>query len=265
MHKDISILAREVKKQGWEVAPTKNNHLMFISPKGERIYTGSTPQDVRSVRNLRAQLRQKGFQDHHNKKKNGETTMETTAAAAEPARPQRTLIKGAPWLPQSVGSRPAKVLGVLGGLGEPIKTKDLINMMDLPANSINPALHRLTKDKFITKHIITEGLRKLALWSISDLGRRVLEGLVRGTVKVSTHAISKKPRKSRTSNKVEAPVGAYCLTWTDAKGDNTDYFKDQEHALAFLQELANEEGNSSFRLWQELSIKLKTTVVVELG
>jgi len=62
MDAQMKKLVKTAKEQGWLIEKTENNHWMFVPPDGGRIiYTGSTPSDSRSRRNLIADLRRGGL------------------------------------------------------------------------------------------------------------------------------------------------------------------------------------------------------------
>jgi hypothetical protein len=57
MTKEMKRFIREAEDVGWRVEPTRSGHLAFYSPDGQNvIHTGSTPQDWRTYRNLRAEI-----------------------------------------------------------------------------------------------------------------------------------------------------------------------------------------------------------------
>lgn len=51
------------ERQGWQVTLKKSGHLRFKPPSKKRklVFSGSTPSDHRSVKNLRQQLRRQGL------------------------------------------------------------------------------------------------------------------------------------------------------------------------------------------------------------
>jgi hypothetical protein len=68
MRKDIKQLRVLAEKLGWTVERTKNDHLCWTAPTGERFYSASTPSNARGVLNLKSQLRKAGLPlDKHRK------------------------------------------------------------------------------------------------------------------------------------------------------------------------------------------------------
>lgn len=47
---------------GWTMEKRKSGHLKLTSPKGDIIFTASTPSDWRATKNLASQLRKLGVQ-----------------------------------------------------------------------------------------------------------------------------------------------------------------------------------------------------------
>ncbi|QOP64264.1 hypothetical protein QDW16_gp40 [Microbacterium phage Quenya] len=61
MNKDLKKLIATVEAQGCVVTTSTKGHLLF-NKDGRRVaVTGSTPSDVRSFRNLKADLRRAGY------------------------------------------------------------------------------------------------------------------------------------------------------------------------------------------------------------
>ncbi|SEM83322.1 type II toxin-antitoxin system HicA family toxin [Streptacidiphilus jiangxiensis] len=61
MTKDVRDLVKALRKQGFEVTPSRNNHLI-VRRDGRRIATlASTPSDHRGQLNILAVLRRAGF------------------------------------------------------------------------------------------------------------------------------------------------------------------------------------------------------------
>ena len=61
MRADLRALLAAARACGWEVTMTKKNHYKLTSPEGGApVYSGGTPSDWRSNRNLRAHLRRRG-------------------------------------------------------------------------------------------------------------------------------------------------------------------------------------------------------------
>jgi hypothetical protein len=59
--KTMKALRRLAEAQGWVVDPTKNGHLMWKSPAGQIVTSGSTESDWRAHRNHLARLRRCGL------------------------------------------------------------------------------------------------------------------------------------------------------------------------------------------------------------
>ena len=63
MRKEIKKLAKVARAQRWAVEQTNGGHLRWRSPNGgSAIYSPRTPSDWRSLRNLKARLRQCGLE-----------------------------------------------------------------------------------------------------------------------------------------------------------------------------------------------------------
>ena len=62
MSRDITHLKRVASKAGWTVGMTNGGHVYFLPPTGGgKIYTSSTPSDVKAIRNVKARLRRLGL------------------------------------------------------------------------------------------------------------------------------------------------------------------------------------------------------------
>jgi hypothetical protein len=61
MGKQIDVLIKAAKEQGWEVERGKGNHYKWISPLGGFFFSSSTPSDHRAIKNLERDLRVRGF------------------------------------------------------------------------------------------------------------------------------------------------------------------------------------------------------------
>jgi hypothetical protein len=57
MADDLKALVRLYAEWGWTIEKTNGGHLRFKGPKGELVFSGSTPSDWRSLANLRASLK----------------------------------------------------------------------------------------------------------------------------------------------------------------------------------------------------------------
>jgi hypothetical protein len=57
MKKDVKQLVQLYIQWGWKIDKTNGGHLRFRGPKGELVYSASTPSDWRALANLRAQLK----------------------------------------------------------------------------------------------------------------------------------------------------------------------------------------------------------------
>jgi predicted RNA binding protein YcfA (HicA-like mRNA interferase family) len=60
-NKDVNVLIKEAQSQGWNVAPTKNSHLKWLSPKGGLFFSSSTPSDRMAIHRIKQDLRMNGF------------------------------------------------------------------------------------------------------------------------------------------------------------------------------------------------------------
>jgi hypothetical protein len=60
-NKELGELVAEAEGQGWVVIRRVNNHLKWISPVGQTVFTSGTPSDVRAVKNIKRDLARFGF------------------------------------------------------------------------------------------------------------------------------------------------------------------------------------------------------------
>lgn len=61
MASDLQKLIRLAKKADWRVEVRKSGHLVWIGPKGQKVFSGRTLSDVRAVKNLKGELRRHGL------------------------------------------------------------------------------------------------------------------------------------------------------------------------------------------------------------
>lgn len=61
IHKDIQVLERTAREQGWQVVITGGDHLKWTGPNGTLIFSAATPSDFRTIRNLKAKLSKAGL------------------------------------------------------------------------------------------------------------------------------------------------------------------------------------------------------------
>lgn len=59
--KEYRPLAAKAKEQNWTISPTRGGHLVWLSPKGDKVYSPSTPSDFRSLPNVIRKLKHKGL------------------------------------------------------------------------------------------------------------------------------------------------------------------------------------------------------------
>lgn len=59
--KELQVLVKQARSQGWEVERTKGDHYKWISPGGVFFFSASTPSDTRALRNIKRDLRVNGF------------------------------------------------------------------------------------------------------------------------------------------------------------------------------------------------------------
>ncbi len=64
MSKDLRMLLRELKRQGFQVKPTKRGHVRVLRDGQTVGFLAGTPSDWRSHRNAVATLRRAGFVHH---------------------------------------------------------------------------------------------------------------------------------------------------------------------------------------------------------
>lgn len=67
--KDVNVLIKQAQKQGWEVTITKGMHLKWVSATGSFFFSACTPSDVRTVKNIKRDLRLNGFVEIKKKNK----------------------------------------------------------------------------------------------------------------------------------------------------------------------------------------------------
>jgi predicted RNA binding protein YcfA (HicA-like mRNA interferase family) len=58
--RDLRRLAKHLRSQGWQVDMTKGGHVVFIGPRGQKVFTAATSSDRRGRKNLIAELRRRG-------------------------------------------------------------------------------------------------------------------------------------------------------------------------------------------------------------
>lgn len=61
MNKDLKVLLKKAREQGFTVRMNRRQHYRVTSPSGETISTPSTPSDYRSLREVRSKLRRIGM------------------------------------------------------------------------------------------------------------------------------------------------------------------------------------------------------------
>lgn len=62
MSKDFRKLARQARKQRWEIVKTSGNHFKWIPPDGgDYVVSSNSASDMRAVKGLRASLRKHGL------------------------------------------------------------------------------------------------------------------------------------------------------------------------------------------------------------
>jgi hypothetical protein len=59
--KELQVLIKQARSQGWEVERTKGDHYKWLSPRGNFFFSASTPSDRRGLLNLKRDLRINGF------------------------------------------------------------------------------------------------------------------------------------------------------------------------------------------------------------
>lgn len=69
INKDMQLLMKEAKDQGWFVELTRGGHYKWQSPSGNLVFSSQTPSDYRAVQNLKRDLRMYGFIELKVKKK----------------------------------------------------------------------------------------------------------------------------------------------------------------------------------------------------
>lgn len=63
MDKELKVIVKEARKQGWTVEETRNQHIRFISPSGAVYIAHKTASDHRGIKNMKAHLRRLGWVD----------------------------------------------------------------------------------------------------------------------------------------------------------------------------------------------------------
>lgn len=59
--KELSVLIKQAREQGWKVASTNGGHYKWLSPLGGFFFTAATPSDHRALKNIKRDLRINGF------------------------------------------------------------------------------------------------------------------------------------------------------------------------------------------------------------
>lgn len=59
--KELNKVIKEAKKQRWVVVKTKKNHIKWVNPQGEVVYSACTPSDFRAIKNILEDLKRRGF------------------------------------------------------------------------------------------------------------------------------------------------------------------------------------------------------------
>jgi hypothetical protein len=59
--KEVQVLIKEARNQGWAVERTRGDHYKWLSPRGTFFFSASTPSDRRALLNLKRDLRVNGF------------------------------------------------------------------------------------------------------------------------------------------------------------------------------------------------------------
>ena len=60
-NKEVLVLVKQAREQGWTVEKTNGGHYKWMSPVGKFFFSAFTPSDVRAVKNLERDLRVNGF------------------------------------------------------------------------------------------------------------------------------------------------------------------------------------------------------------
>jgi hypothetical protein len=55
-NKELGELIADAEEQGWVVGRRTNGHLKWVSPKGEVVFSSSSPSDPRAVSNIKRDL-----------------------------------------------------------------------------------------------------------------------------------------------------------------------------------------------------------------
>ena len=61
--KDVQLLIKKARKQGWTVEVTRGSHLKWLSPDGEGgpYFSSSSPSDHRAIKNMEKDLARRGL------------------------------------------------------------------------------------------------------------------------------------------------------------------------------------------------------------
>jgi hypothetical protein len=60
-NKELSLLVRQAREQGWQVELTNGGHFKWQSPLGRFFFSAQTPSDIRALKNIKRDLRNNGF------------------------------------------------------------------------------------------------------------------------------------------------------------------------------------------------------------
>jgi predicted RNA binding protein YcfA (HicA-like mRNA interferase family) len=77
--KDVEQLIHVAQDQGWHVTKTKGSHWKWTSPQGAIVFSGQTPSDLRALKNIKRELRLRGFIELKPKRKKNEQTQIDTS------------------------------------------------------------------------------------------------------------------------------------------------------------------------------------------
>lgn len=59
--KELQVLIKQARNQGWVVEQTKGTHYRWTSPSGVFFFSASTPSDTRALKNIQRDLKVNGF------------------------------------------------------------------------------------------------------------------------------------------------------------------------------------------------------------
>ena len=89
IRKDVEQLIHIAENQGWQVTKTKSSHWKWTSPQGAIVFSAQTPSDLRALKNIKKELRLRGFVELKPKRKKNDETQSRTQQHPSQVNSQR--------------------------------------------------------------------------------------------------------------------------------------------------------------------------------